>query len=229
MTMPNLRTLAFALSAVVLASLPAEAMEHLVTVTGQGMITVAPDTALIRIGVTSQAKTAREASAINAKQMTKVLTTVEQSGIDKKDIETSRLSLQPQYDSKDGTTRLLGFQVTNQITVRIHDIGNLPTILDRAISAGANEMSGIEFEVSQQSKLLDQARGDAVADAQRKATLYAKAAGAKLGKVVAITEQGASPPPRPLQAMRASAAGIPVAPGEQRLHATVTVTWELAP
>ncbi len=117
--------------------------------------------------------------------------------------------------------------MTNQITVRIHNIDKLPSLLDKAIAAGANEMSGIEFLVSGESKLLDQARADAIADAHRKAVLYAKAAGAKVGKVVAIVEQGASPPPRPFQAMRSSAGAVPVAPGEQMLRATVTVSYEL--
>ena len=207
--------------------MPAQAAERLITVTGHGMVAVAPDTATIRIGVTSQGKTAREASAANAQQMTKVLTAIEQSGIAKKDIQTSRLSLQPQYDAKNGANRLLGFQVTNQITVRIHNIDNLPSLLDKAIAAGANEMSGIEFLVSGESKLLDQARADAIADAHRKAVLYAQAAGAKVGKVVAIVEQGASPPPQPFQALRSSGAAVPVAPGEQMLRATVTVSYEL--
>ena len=157
--------------------------------------------------------------------MTAVMAAIKNSGIAERDIRTSRLSLQPQYENKSGTTRLLGFRVTNQLTVTIHDIGRLPAILDRAIAAGANEMSGIEFVVSEQSKLLDQARDAAIADAHRKAALYAKAAGAKLGRVVAITEQGASAPPRPLAAMRAGA--VPVAPGEQTLRATVTVSYEL--
>jgi uncharacterized protein YggE len=101
-------------------------------------------------------------------------------------------------------------------------------VLDRAIAAGANEMSGIEFVVSEQSKLLDQARDDAIADARRKAELYAKAAGAKLGGVVSISEEGPAPPqPRPMQAVRAGA--VPVAPGEQTLRATVSVSYELTP
>lgn len=231
MTMLQPRTLVLAAALTVALSatlaLPAQAAERLITVTGHGTVAVAPDTAMIRIGVTSQGKTAREASDTNAAQMTKVLSAIEQSGIAKKDIQTSRLSLQPQYDSKGGTNRLLGFQVTNQITVRIRSIDSLPTILDKAIAAGANEMSGIEFLVSDESKQLDKARDDAIADARRKAVLYAKAAGAKVGKVVAIIEQGASPPPRPLQALRASAGAVPVAPGEQMLRATVTVTYEL--
>ena len=100
------------------------------------------------------------------------------------------------------------------MTVRIRDIDKLPAVLDRAIAAGANEMSGIEFVVSEQSKLLDQARDEAIADARRKAELYAKAAGAKLGRVVSITEEGSAPPPRPMQAMRAGA--VPVAPASRR-------------
>ena len=86
-------------------------------------------------------------------------------------------------------------------------------------------MSGIEFVVSEQSKLLDQARDDAIADTRRKADLYAKAAGAKLGRVVSITEEGSAPPPRPIQALRAGA--VPIAPGEQTLRAIVTVSYEL--
>jgi len=86
-------------------------------------------------------------------------------------------------------------------------------------------MSGLEFVVSQQSKLLDQARDEAIADARRKAELYAKAAGAKLGAVASISEEGSSSQPRPMQAMRA--AGVPIAPGEQTLRAAVTVSYEL--
>jgi uncharacterized protein YggE len=208
---------------------PVLAAEKTVTVTGEATVGVAPDTAIIRIGVSSQEKTAREAGEANARQMTSVLAAIKASGIAERDIQTSRLSLQPQYDpNKGGTARLTGFQTTNQVTVRIRDIDSLPAVLDRAIAAGANEMSGIEFVVSEQSKLLDQARDDAIADARRKAELYAKAAGAKLGHVVSISEEGPAPPqPRPMQAVRAGA--VPVAPGEQTLRAIVSVSYELTP
>jgi uncharacterized protein len=211
----------------VAALAPAQAAEKLVTVSGEATVAVAPDTAMIRLGVGTQEKTAREASEANAKQMTAVLAAIKDTGVADRDIQTSRLSLQPQYDpNKSGTARLTGFQASNQVTVRIRDIDKLPTVLDRAITAGANEMSGIEFVVSEQSKLLDQARDDAIADARRKADLYAKAAGAKLGRVVSITEEGSAPPPRPIQALRAGA--VPIAPGEQTLRAIVTVSYELS-
>ena len=218
---------AFVLAAAAFSSVAAQAADRLVTVTGDATVSVAPDTAVIRIGVTSQGKTAREASDANTKKMTAVLAAIKDSGIAERDIQTSRLSLQPQYDpSKAGPARLLGFQVTNQVTVKIRDIDKLPSTLDQAIGAGANEMSGIEFIVSEQSKLLDQARDEAIADAHRKAALYAQAAGGKLGHVVAITEEGSTPPPRPMAALRASA--VPVAPGEQTLRASVSVSYELA-
>jgi uncharacterized protein YggE len=217
----------FVLFVAALALTPAQAAEKLVTVTGEATVAVAPDTAMIRLGVGTQEKTAREASEANAKQMTAVLAAIKDTGVADRDIQTSRLSLQPQYDpNKSGTARLTGFQASNQVTVRIRDIDKLPTVLDRAITAGANEMSGIEFVVSEQSKLLDQARDDAIADARRKADLYAKAAGAKLGRVVSITEEGSAPPPRPIQALRAGA--VPIAPGEQTLRAIVTVSYELS-
>jgi uncharacterized protein len=226
----KLHTLLSAFVFAAVYAMPAQAADKLVTVTGEATIAVAPDTAAIRIGVTSRGKTAREANDANAKQMTAVMGAITDSGIAARDIRTSRLSLQPQYDSgKAGPAQLIGFQVTNQLTVKIHDISRLPALLDRAIAAGANEMSGIEFIVSEQSKLLDQARSDAVVDAHRKAELYAKAAGAKLGRVVAITEEGASAPPHPLQTMRAGAGAVPVAPGQQTLRANVTVSYELVP
>ncbi|MGI8526386.1 MAG: SIMPL domain-containing protein [Pseudolabrys sp.] len=216
--------------AFVLALLPvqsASALDRLVTVTGETRIAVVPDAAVIRIGVTSQGKTARDASDANAKEMTTVFTAIKGGGIADRDIQTSRLSLQPQVDpNKSGTARLLGFQATNQVTVKIRAIDQLANIVDRAIGAGANELSGIEFVVSEQSKLRDESRKDAIADARRKAEIYATAAGMKVGRAVSISDEGSSPAPRPMQMMRAAA---PVAPGEQNLHTTVTVSFELAP
>jgi uncharacterized protein YggE len=209
---------------------PAQAADRLVTVTGEATTSVPPDAAVIRIGVAMQGKTAAEASDANAQKMSAVLAAIKNAGIAERDVQTSWLSLQPQYETgRPGTPHLIGFQATNQVTVKIRDVKALPAVLDRAITAGANEMSGIDFVVSQQSKLLDQARDEAIADARRKAELYAKAAGAQLGPVVSIAEEGAAAPIRPvLSAMRTGAA-VPVAPGEQTLHVNVSVTYALQP
>ena len=220
----------FAIAAAALAPVsaqPAERMEKLISVTGEGMVAAAPDNAVIRLGVSSQGKTARAASDTNAKEMTVVLAAIKEAGVGDRDIQTTSLSLQPQYEpNKTGAPRLIGFQANNQVMVKIRDIASLPSVLDRAIGSGANEMSGIEFVVSDQPKLLDKARTAAIADARRKAELYATAAGMKVGRVMAISEEGAAPQPRPYQALRAGAA-TPIAPGEQMLRAVVTVSFEL--
>lgn len=231
MNMPKLRGLLSACVIVAAALMPfsaraAEKIDKLLTVTGEATVAAAPDMATIRVGVTSQGKTARAASDASNREMTVVLAAIKESGVADRDIQTTSLSLQPQYDpNKTGGARLIGFQANNQITVKIRDISQLPSILDRAISAGANEMSGIEFVVSEQNKLLDKARTEAIADARRKAELYAKAAGMKVGRVMSISEEGAVPPPRTFQAVRAGAAAI--SPGEQTLRAVVTVSYEL--
>jgi len=212
-----------------LSAQAAEKLEKLVTVTGEGMVTATPDSAIIRLGVSSQGKTARAASDANAKDMSAVLAAIKETGIAERDIRTTSLSLNPIYDpNKTGPARLTGFRANNQVSVKIRDIGKLPSVLDRAIAAGANEMSGIEFLVSTQAKLLDQARAAAIADARRKAELYANAAGMKVGRVMAIAEEGSAPPTRLYQALRAGAApSIAIAPGEQSLRAVVTVSYEL--
>jgi uncharacterized protein YggE len=234
MTMPISRVLfsAFMIAAAALAPLSAHAAEKLdklVTVTGEATVAAVPDNAVIHVGVSSQGKTARAASDANAKEMAVVLAAIKESGVADRDIQTTTLSLQPQYDpNKSGTARLIGFQVNNQLAVKIRDIGRLSAVIDRAIAAGVNEMSGIEFVVSQQAKLLDQARAAAIADAHRKAELYANAAGVKVGRVMAISEEGSVAPPRLFQAMRVGAsAAAAVAPGEQTLRAVVTVSFEL--
>jgi uncharacterized protein YggE len=222
-----LSALVFALS---LAPLPIIAADRMISVIGEGTIAATPDMASIRIGVTSQGKTAREASDATGKQMGAVLSAIKDAGIADRDVQTSRLSLQPQYDqNKAGSARLIGFQASNQVTVKIRDLDKISTALDRAIGAGANEMSGIEFIVSEPGKLLDSAREKAIADAHRRAELYARAANAKVGHVLSISEEGAIPPqPVLMQAMRAGGA-VPVVPGEQTLRAVVTVTYELQP
>jgi uncharacterized protein YggE len=231
MTMPTSRVLicvfAFAAALAPASAQTAERVEKLITVTGEGTAAAVPDSAVIRLGVSSQGKTARAASDANAKEMTVVLAAIKETGVADRDIQTTSLSLQPQYEpNKTGAPRPISFQANNQVTVKIRDIANLPSVLDRAISSGANEMSGIEFVVSEHGKLLNKARTEAIADARRKAELYAAAAGMKVGRVMTILEEGATPQPRPYQTLRAGAA-TPIAPGEQMLRAVVTVSFEL--
>ncbi len=205
----------------------AYAADRIVSVTGEASVSAAPDSAVIRIGVSTQAGTAREASNADAQKMTAVIAALKDGGIVEKDIQTAWLSLQPQYDNRPGASHVVSFQASNQLNVKVHDMKAVANVLDRAISAGATDVSGIEFVVSEQSKLLDQARAQAIADARRKAELYVAAAGAHVGHVISIVEDNALPPPRPMAGAMRTAAAIPVAPGEQTLHVNVSVTYSM--
>jgi len=229
MPMSRVLFVAFVIAAALapISAQAAENIEKLVTVSGEGTVAAVPDNAMIRIGVSSQGKTARAASDANAKDMGVVLAAIKESGIADRDIQTTSLSLQPQYDpNRTGGARLIGFQMNNYVSVKVRDMDKLSAVLDRAITAGANEMSGIEFVVSEQAKLLDQARAAAIVDARRKAELYANAAGMKVGRVMAISEEGAAPPIRSFAPM-VRAGGAAIAPGEQTLRAVVTVSYDL--
>ena len=204
--------------------------ERYISVTGEGEVHVVPNLAIIHAGVTTQGKTARTASDANGTAMAKVIAALKASGIAERDIQTSQFSIRPLYDSRrDGDNRITGFQATNRVSAKVRDITKVAAVLDQVISAGANDLSGIEFTVSEHSKLLDRARSDAVADARRKAELLAKAANVKLGPAMAVVENGGAPP-APMERMRlraAPAAAPPVAAGEQTLQVSVSVTFGL--
>ena len=204
----------------------------LISVTGQARVSVPPDLAQIDAGVTSEARTAREASDANNAAMGKVLLAVKGAGIDEKDYQTSRLSLQPEYTTaKSGTPATIsGYRASNHVTIRLHDLTKVANVIDALVTAGANEIGGINFMVSQASKLLDDAREKAIVDARRKAEIYAKAAGVTLGAPISISEEGAAEPlfrARVMGAKMAAAAPVPIAQGEETLSITVGVTWAI--
>jgi uncharacterized protein YggE len=205
-----------------------------ISVTGEATVTVAPDQAQIDGGVISNAKTAREASEANNSAMGKVLLALKGAGIEEKDYQTSRLSLQPQYaPNQPSQPVIVGYIASNRVTIRLRDVSKVASVIDALVSAGANNIGNINFMVSQASKLLDDAREQAIADARRKAEIYAKASGVTLGAPLSISEEGSSGPHRPLRAgvaysMRASAP-TPVAQGEETLQITVNVSWAIKP
>ena len=211
---------------------PAEtAPPAVISVTGEATVSVAPDQAQIDGGVTSEAKTAREASDANNAAMGKVLLALKGAGIEEKDFQTSRLSLQPQAApnrSGSGPASIVGYRASNHVTVRLRDVAKLASLLDTMVAAGANDIDGINFTVSNASKLLDEARERAVADARRKAEIYARAAGVTLGAPLSISEEGA-PGPMSFRKMTAGmpASPAPISPGEQTLAVTVNVSWAI--
>jgi uncharacterized protein len=202
-----------------------------ISVSGEATVSLPPDLAQIDAGVSSEAKTAREAADSNNAAMGKVLLALKGAGVDEKDYQTSRLSLQPQFaPNRAGPSPIVGYRASNRVTIKVRDIGKVATMIDTLTNAGANDIGGINFTLSEQSKLLDDAREKAFADARRKAEIYARAAGVMLGTPLSISEGGL---PSPLYRGRAAAAPMtaaaPIAPGEETLSVTVNVSWAIKP
>ena len=226
--------LALAAAAAATAAAPALAQTApppAISVTGEATVQVAPDQAQIDGGVANDARTAREASDANNAAMGKVLLALKGAGIDEKDFQTSRLSLQPQYaPNRSGPPPVVGYRASNRVTIRVRDVTKVASVIDVLVGAGANDIGGINFMVSQASKLLDEAREQAIADARRKAQIYARAAGVTLGEPIAISEEG-SPAPvfRGKVAGGMAASAAPIAQGEETLSVTVSVSWAIKP
>ena len=207
-----------------------------ITITGEGEVTAAPDIAYVETGVVTEGKTAAEALAANTAAMEQVFAGLGEAGIEKKDMQTSQFSVYPVYeqvkpeDDRPHTPKIGGYRVQNQLTVKVRDLTALGGILDKVVTLGSNQLSGIRFSIDEPETLLDEAREDAVKNALRKAKLYAGAAGVSLGEIMSISESGYSMP-QPYYAkdmmMRAEASSVPMAPGEQTLSANVTLVIKI--
>jgi len=225
-----------ALAVAALLATPAQAQTTAppaISVTGQATVSVPPDQAQIDGGVANDARTAREASEANNAAMGKVLLALKSAGIDEKDYQTSRLSLQPQYATKRSdasSSPIVGYRASNRVTIRVRDVTKVASTIDVLVGAGANDIGGINFMVSQASKLLDEAREQAMSDARRKAQIYARAAGVTLGEPLSISEEGAATPLfRGRVAGGIAASAAPIAQGEETLSVTVNVSWAIKP
>lgn len=210
-------------------------MPESITVTGTGKSTVVPDRFTFTLGVQTVAPTVEQAVNQNNQRVASVLAALKKAGAADSDIQTSQFNIWPQQDYQEGRLpRILGYQVTNSITVRSTKIADAGKLLGIAINAGVNTSSGINFEVSNPLLGRDQGLRAAVEDARSKAALLAQAAGRTLGRAVAIQEglQAAPPTPYPYQrgavmAMEAKVSDVPVESGSQEVSFTVTVTYEL--
>lgn len=225
-------TLAAALSTPVLA---AGSMQ----ITGHGEIMAVPDTAFVTSGVTSQGATAKEALDANNADMKALIDTLKAAGIEAVDIQTSGFSVSPNYvysDARDANgyqlpPKIVGYTVYNGVTVVVRDLASLGSVLDQAVTVGANQISGVTFSVDDPKELYNEARKLAFADARDKAELYAGAAGVELGALSLISEiTGNTQPPQPY-AFKAEAAMdrsvVPVEVGQLTFSIDVNVSWDL--
>jgi uncharacterized protein YggE len=208
--------------------------ERTITVHGEGRALAEPDLATVHLGVTTDADSAAAALESNNKAMSQLFRTLTDAGIDSKDLQTSNFSISPQYERDERGRRqpqVIGYEVRNQVRIKVRDLSNVGAILDQAVGSGANQIHGIQFSVDDPSKVMDEARREAVKDAQRRAQLYAKAADVELGRLQSLNETSASiPQPRNLQFARLAAAeAVPIASGQEAFHIQITARFAIAP
>jgi uncharacterized protein YggE len=206
-----------------------------VSVTGTGRVRLQPDRFSFTVGVQTQAPTVEEAVNENNTRINAVIAALKKAGATPEEIQTSGFSIYPQQDYSQGNLpRLLGYQVSNNITVTKKQIGEAGKLLQAAVAAGVNTSSGLSFSVSDPQRGRDQGLRAAFDDARSKATLLASAAGRTLGQALAITE-GTEPMsvPRPLRGaaqnmvMKAQVSEVPVESGTDELTFTVSVVFAL--
>lgn len=220
------------LVALIAAAVPAGAEDmkdqRTITVSASGEVTVVPDMARITSGVTTEAATAKEALAQNSEAMAKVIAGLKEAGIKGEDIQTTSFNVEPRYTRpKEGEAAVIdGYRVVNQVEVTARDLDRLGEVLDKLVTLGANAMGGLSFMASEAETLRDEARKQAVANALRRAKLFAAAAGAEIGEVLRIAEGGGEPAPFP-GARMLKAEAVPIERGTETLSASVTVTWAL--
>jgi uncharacterized protein YggE len=222
--------LAFAIGPSATAEAQEKRIERTVTVSAAGQVSAEPDMARISTGVVTEAATAREALTRNSSAMAKLIAGLKDNGIDAKDIQTSSFSIDPRYNNPlEGQTAVItGYRVANQVEVTARDLERLGEVMDSLVVLGANQMNGLTFDVSKAETLKDDARKEAIANALRRAKLYAEAAGAQVGEVISIAEDAAQFQPVEVRMDRAmKAEAVPIERGSQTLEARVTVTWSL--
>ena len=205
-------------------------------VTGEGVVTAAPDLARFSVGVVSAAKTAREALDGNTAAVAETIAVVKGAGVEARDIATAGFSVQPQYAApKQGSNeppRIVGYEVHNTVSVRLRELSKLGALLDEVVTRGANQIGGIDFDLAEPAKLEEEARVAAVKDARRQADLMAEAAGLRVVRVLTLAEEtgGLSPMPRMMAAApMAKRDSVPVEAGETEVRARVAAVFEIEP
>ena len=233
----RIRKVGFFLVAMLLMVAQAHAAEdefgRVISVTGEGKAAAPPDMAVIRTGVVTYRPKATEALSANNESMKKILEVLKTFNIASKDIQTSGFNVSPESKRDErGRTQpeIIGYRVTNQASVKVRNLDDLGKVLDSLVRAGSNQLSGVSFGLEDPTSILNQARNRAVADARSRAELYAQAAGVQLGKVLTISEQPIEMP-RPQPFVRAmameSVSSVPVATGEQEVHARIHMVFAL--
>ena len=200
-----------------------EAPDRTLTVSGSGSATATPDRASFVFGTVSQARTAAAALAASSEAVTRVVAALQRAGIARGDIQTAEVSLAARWN--EAGDAIVGYTATNSVSATVRRLGDAGAVVDAAVAAGANQVSGPNLLASDQAAAYREALRAAVADARAKAQALAAASGVTTGAITAIVEAGG---PMPLAESAArDAATAQIEPGTQRIEATVSVTFAL--
>lgn len=212
-----------------------DASAALISVSGTGTVTAVPDQATVTVGVTSQERDAASAVAANNLAMASLNDTLDDFDIAERDRRSRGFNVQPRYDHRRNTSgipEIIGYTVSNQVTIRVRDLDTLGVLLGAVVDSGGNAINSLQFGNSKLDQLLDEARELAVRNARHKAELYAEAAGGSVGPVVSISEAGSSLP-RPqvrgevaYMSMASESSPVPISAGENEFKAVVNVVFE---
>ncbi len=198
-----------------------------ISVGGTGSVETEPDTATTSFGVVTQGATAKEAMAQNSTAMTNVIEALKRAGVAAKDLQTQYVSLDPRYDNQGREVQ--GYNASNSVVARVRDLTQVGSVIDAAIAAGANGVSGPSLSREDRDKLYNDALEKAVADAKSKAEVLARAAGVAVGPVQSVSEnqQGGGGPMPMGYAMRAAGDATPIEAGTTQITASVRVVFTL--
>lgn len=208
------------------------------TVSAQGDARVTPDEATVRLGVFTQAPTAREAQDQVSRTAAAILEAVRRLGIPAERIQTSDLSLGPVYGqgrpgNEPEEPRIVGYQASNVVSIQVEQLDKVGPVIDAGLGAGANRLDGVMFGLRNDRQARAEALTQAVEAARAKAEALARALRVRLVRILEVAEGGAavSPPPflKGRMAAMESMADTPVSPGQVGVNATVTIRWEIAP
>jgi len=202
-----------------------------VQVSGVGEGQVEPDTAVVILGIETQAETAQAALEENNAGMQALMDTLVEAGVTSENLQTRTIRLTPRYEFNEinNSTTLTGYTAFNSLEVRTDVLQGLGVLLDQSVNAGANTIEGIRFEVSDPGNAIDQVRETAVENARHKAEQLADLTGTTLGPILEIRESSSSPAPlvRQMESQAESVASVSISPGTQTISVHVEVTWVL--
>jgi uncharacterized protein YggE len=205
--------------------------EHTISVNGTGRVVVTPDVADLRVGVVVTRPSVKEARSVAADQMNRVIAALKKLGIADRDIQTTGLSLTPNYTypGNGGTPRLTGYTLSNAVSVTVRDLDKLAGAVDDSLAAGATTLDSVSFRVEDPAKAQQQAREEAMAQAKAKAQTLASGAGVSITGIASISENSATPVPPIYYGAAAGAvardAATPVQTGTNEILVTVNVEY----